>query len=1340
MDVGMGNEIKFNDAEAHGNRGLELHRKGQLEEAVSCYQKALRINPNLAGVYNNMGAGLQGLGRMEEALSSFEMAVKIRPDYVEAFNNMGNLLQQMGRIDEAVSCYQEVLELKPNLSEAHNNLGNAYLRRGQIAEAISCYQKALELKPDNAQAYCNLGNVYQVQGRIDQAIFCYEKAVKLSPDNPEAYNNMGAALKHCGRLEESVSCHRKALELAPGSAVAHNNLGSAYKHQGRLPEAISCYRKSCHLKRDYAEARSNLIFAMQYDQASGPEEIFHESLAWWKQHGTANKREFVHNRQPDSKRRLRIGYVSPDFREHSVSYFFLPLLTDHDRHEVEVFCYSEVKRADEVTARIKTLSDHWRSTVGLTSDAVARRIYEDGIDILVDLAGHTANNRLLVFAHRPAPVQVTWLGFPGTTGMEVMDYRLTDEITDPSGDADKYHSEALIRLPHGFLCYSPPEVAPEVSDLPSIDKKRSTFGSFNNLPKVNERVVEIWSRILLQVPDSSLLLKSRQLVDEPTRRRYMDLFIKNGVDCERIEMLPATSSISEHLDLYNRVDIGLDPFPYNGTTTTCEALWMGVPVVTLRGDRHSSRVGASILTRVGLRDLIAVNEVEYVSRAAGLASDLDRLKELRAGMRRRMMESPLCNSKSFACSVENAYRGIWKAYISPGREITNDIFPKSNIMESQADIAMEMEKAVNYHRSGQLERAGEIYSAVLDIVPSHPDALHLSGLVAHGAGKTGTAINLIGKAIRSSPEIPSYYSSLGDLFKSQGNLDGAIPCYRQALKLNPNDIDLHSKLGNISKDQGKLEEAGLHYQKALDLRPDLAGPYYNMANVLKDQGRMQDAVSLYRKAIELNPDYAEAHNNMGNAYKMHYHLKEAITCYQKALSLNPAYSQAYDNMGVAFQDQGRIREAISCYKKALQLDPGFVKAHSDFLFCMHYDPACRPLAHFDEAVKWWQRHAVSKAGKFIFSHRTGQHGRLRIGYVSPDFREHSVSYFFLPLLLAHDRNEVEVFCYADVRRPDGMTARISKLADHYRSIVGLTDDHVAEQIHKDRIDILIDLAGHTGNNRLLVFARKPAPVQVTWLGYPDTTGLPVMDYRLTDEIADPEGKSEKYHSETLVRMKNGFLCYAPPDGAPDISSLPALQTGHITFGSFNNLPKVNEKVIEIWSNILNQVPYSSLLLKSKQFADESTKQHYMNLFLQNQIAPDRIRMLSRTESVLEHLALYNRVDIGLDPFPYNGTTTTCEALWMGVPVVTLRGDRHSSRVGASILTRVGLRELITASGDEYVAGAVALARDLDRLRELRAGMRERMMESPLCDSISFARSVEDVYRQINRKGPVCNDQ
>jgi predicted O-linked N-acetylglucosamine transferase (SPINDLY family) len=317
-----------------------------------------------------------------------------------------------------------------------------------------------------------------------------------------------------------------------------------------------------------------------------------------------------------------------------------------------------------------------------------------------------------------------------------------------------------------------------------------------------------------------------------------------------------------------------------------------------------------------------------------------------------------------------------------------------------------------------------------------------------------------------------------------------------------------------------------------------------------------------------------------------------------------------------------------------------------------------------------------------------------------------------------------------VKNPDQMTERLRKMADHWCAIAQLTDEALAEQVHQDGIDILVDLSGHTAGNRLQMFARKPAPVQVTWLGYPNTTGMPVIDYRLTDDIADPPGRADQYSIESLVRLPNGFLCYEPPEVAPDVAGLPVREAGRITFGSFNILPKMNASVIALWSQILNQVSGSCLLLKCRQLVDEPTRRVYLDLFARHKISADRIKMLRQTPSTHEHLALYNKVDIALDPFPYNGTTTTCEALWMGVPVVTLEGGRHSARVGASILTRVGLAELITGSQAVYVTKAVALACDLERLTQLRSQLRRRMQTSPLCDAKIFARQVEEKYQDM----------
>jgi predicted O-linked N-acetylglucosamine transferase (SPINDLY family) len=355
--------------------------------------------------------------------------------------------------------------------------------------------------------------------------------------------------------------------------------------------------------------------------------------------------------------------------------------------------------------------------------------------------------------------------------------------------------------------------------------------------------------------------------------------------------------------------------------------------------------------------------------------------------------------------------------------------------------------------------------------------------------------------------------------------------------------------------------------------------------------------------------------------------------------------------------------------------------------------------------------------------------RLKVGYVSPDFRQHSVAYFLEPLLRSHDRKVIEVFCYAEVGWPDTVTERFKQLADHWVTTVGMSDDATAERIRRDGIDILVDLAGHTSKNRLPVFARKPAPVQVTWLGYPNTTGLTAIDYRFVDAVTDPEGETEALASETLVRLPGGFLCYGGPDDAPAPGPVPSLTTGTVTFGSFNNPAKLSAATLDAWADVLARLPQARLLLKGKPFADPATRALYLDRLAKRGVAVERIELVAWLPEE-GHLALYNRIDIALDPFPYNGTTTTCEALWMGVPVITLRGDRHASRVGASLLTQTRLTDLIADSVEAYVETAVALAGDPARLSELRQSLRPRMAASPLCDAPAFADKIEHAYRTI----------
>jgi predicted O-linked N-acetylglucosamine transferase (SPINDLY family) len=477
----------------------------------------------------------------------------------------------------------------------------------------------------------------------------------------EPLNNLGVLLRRLGRLEEATRPLKLAIKLDPGHSQASNNLAITEADQGRLHDAEK--RLIASLERDpsYAVGHSNLVYFLNFRDDVDGRRLFEAHLEWGRRHAEPRAPEAPPEpANPDPLRRLRVGYVSPDFRRHSVSYFFAPVLEAHDRDRFEIFCYAELYNPDEVTERLRAASDGWVSITGLREDAAARRIEQDRVDILVDLAGHTADNRLLLFALRPAPIQVSWLGYPNTTGMRAMDYRLADAVVEPPGLADEQSVERVVRLPHGFHCYEPPADAPAVTPLPAASSRTVTFGSFNDLKKIQPAVIRSWARIMQRVPGSRLWLKCSSFGDAPTRELYAEAFERHGIERDRLTMIPRVASTREHLELYGRIDIALDSFPYNGTTTTCEALWMGVPVVALWGDRHAGRVSASLLGRVGLEDWVAEDPGSYEELAVSWGSRLEDLARLRAGLRQRIAESPLCDPRRITRSIECAYRQMWR--------------------------------------------------------------------------------------------------------------------------------------------------------------------------------------------------------------------------------------------------------------------------------------------------------------------------------------------------------------------------------------------------------------------------------------------------------------------------------------------------------------------------------------------------------------------------------------------------------------------------------------------------------------------------------------------------------
>ncbi len=504
-----------------------------------------------------------------------------------------------------------------------------------------------------------LGNLLFAQREFAAAARLFYDVLDDHPAAPDVHNNLGNALSKLGQTAAAVAHYRRAISLAPAMAEAHNNLACALFLFGQLGPAIAHYKQAIGLDPVRPDAYANLVLALHYVPGVS-NALIHETTRRWadliaQRPMSAAWRAGAERRN----QRLRIGYVSGDFRSHPVAFFVENVIASHDREAVEVYCYSNAGVSDGTTARIAGSADHWRDIAGLGDDDAARRVVDDAIDILIDLSGHTAGNRLTMFARKPAPIQCTWLGYVGTTGLSEIDYIIADRYVIPPGE-EHHYSEQPYRLPHSYLCFTPPEHEIGVGTLPSLRNGSPTFGCFNNLLKINGTVVELWSALLAAVPNSRLYLKTAQLDDEAVRANIAGAFAAGGIGAERLRLAGA-SPRHELLAAYNDVDIALDPFPFGGGTTTLEALWMGVPVVTLRGTGFVGRVGESVLTTLGLGGLVAASPEDYLTLARDLAADEPRLAALRAGLRQRLVDSPLCDAKTFVGDLETAYRAMWQA-------------------------------------------------------------------------------------------------------------------------------------------------------------------------------------------------------------------------------------------------------------------------------------------------------------------------------------------------------------------------------------------------------------------------------------------------------------------------------------------------------------------------------------------------------------------------------------------------------------------------------------------------------------------------------------------------------
>ena len=654
-------ELKPGLVEAQISLGNLYQDQGRMDEALDCFRAALNIRPDAAAAHLGLGNLWYAQGRLDEAAAGYEQALALRPAYAEACNNLGIVRRDQGRLDEAVALYRQAVELRPNYGAARNNLGIGLQSLGDLDGAVACFRQAIELQPRLAEAHKNLGQVLNAQGDREQALDSLRRALELKPDFADAHLETGNVLKDQGALTDAVESYHRALALHPENADTLLNLGNALKDQGRIDEALTWYRRAVDAAPARAEVLCNLLHAAQY-RADASLALLAEVHTEYEQRFARPLRStwqpHLQSREPG--RRLRLGFVSPDFSRHPVGFFLIRVLEHLDRRQCEVVCYSNRSKADEMTHRFQAAAELWRDVAGLSDGDLADRIRSDQIDMLFDLSGHTAHNRLLVFARKPAPIQISWLGYEGTTGLSAMDYVLADRFEIPV-DAEPFYVERVLRMPHGFACYDPPADAPPVGPLPALTQGSVTFGSFNNLAKLTPAVVQLWAKLLQRLPDSRLLLKFHGLDDGQVRQQVCDRFAACGVSPQRLE-LQGPSPHPAYLAEYNRVDLALDPFPFNGGVTTCAALWMGVPVITCPGETFASRHSLSHLTNAGLTGTIARNHDESIELAVGLARDLPRLAAMRSGLRAQVAASPLCNGQQFASDLLSLLRGVWQQW------------------------------------------------------------------------------------------------------------------------------------------------------------------------------------------------------------------------------------------------------------------------------------------------------------------------------------------------------------------------------------------------------------------------------------------------------------------------------------------------------------------------------------------------------------------------------------------------------------------------------------------------------------------------------------------------------
>jgi predicted O-linked N-acetylglucosamine transferase (SPINDLY family) len=1318
----------------------------------------------------DQGVALHRQGDIAAAEAVYRRVLNTEPDNPEALHLLGVIALQQGDAARAQRFIAKAVLHAPERGEFQRNLGLALMSLDRLDEAAASLRRAAELDPADVAALINLAALRLRQRAFDDSIALSERAVALSAQSLEAVTNLAMALRSRGRLSDAERWYRRAFELAPGAHHLQADLAQLLRRQGRAEEAIETLRQATAALPGDGAVRATLyhdllrvadwgelpalgrdidrLNAGAIDKGQGaPESAFlnvlrHEDASENFRIARSHALEIasrigwaqgkLQRKSRQSSGRLRIGYLTADIWDHPTAHLASGLFTGHDRGRFEVFLYSY--GPDDGSAYRRKLAgdaEHFVELAGMDTLAAAQRIADDAIDILVDLKGHTMDAWLEVMALRPAPIQLHWLGFPGSIGGDFLDYIIADPVVLPPA-TDEPYSEKIVRLPH---CYQINDDRQPIGPLPSraeagLPAAAFVFCCFNHAHKIEPVMFDLWTDLLREVPGSVLwLLGGQALVERNLRAEAAS----RGIAPERLIFAPHCPKPA-HLARLSLADLALDTRIYNGHTTSSDVLWAGVPLLALRGHHFASRVSASLLHAMGLDELIADSLPAYRDLALSLARDSTGLTRLRKKLANARKTTPLFDTARFIRNLERAYEvmGARRQKSLPADRI--DIVEEITAAQRQQGSAV-FARGSTQRAAKDNAGAEQSFRQALALDPALADAAYNLGNLLREAGRGGEAATAYRQALSARPSHAAASFNLGLTLSGLGDIEGAAAAYVQTIIHAPHLIQAHVNLTLALRELGRHEEALAASRAALALEPESPFALLNEALLLLDAGKPAEAGQRLEAILARDPDHAEALALLSGLLPRH-EIGRGIALLGRAHALRP------DDAEIAAALLN-LRQNVCDWQGVATLAPlvdrqtdeairrGQRSAETPFSAVTRTED---PARHLAIARVWGQRYERQAAAMNVRlpDAEPSADGRIRIAYLGNNFHDSPIAQLLVGPFSCHGRERFRIAIYS-YGQDDGSIyrRRIATHAEQFTDIAALSDADAAARIRAESADVLVDLNGYIKGSRFGIAALRPAPVQAAYFGYPGTTGAAFYDYVFADPIVAPP-EHAAYFSEAICRMPG---CYLPTDNQQAIApeSLTRAQSGlpekAFVFGSFNQSYKIDAPMFGLWMRLLTQVKGSVLWLLR---TSDMTRDNLRRAAGAAGVNPDRLIFADRWPKE-RHMRRLGLADLALDTRVYNGHVSSVDVLWAGLPLVALLGHHFAGRVAASLLTAIGLPELVAKDLAGYESLALDLARNSAGLAAIRARLADRRLKSPVFDSAGIARNLERAYAEMWRR-------